>query len=147
MRQSASAGEQQPPVMRRFARWGWFVVWSLVGAVAAIGFISLGPLALLIAMFAGVSLVTSSRARRSAWGLLSGAGLISLLIAYLQRDGPGTTCYRTATGGGGCDEHLDPRPWLIVGVVLVVLGVVAQSRTCRSGKNQSGVAAAGGDSA
>jgi hypothetical protein len=47
-------------------------------------------------------------------------------VAYVQRDGPGTTCWRTATSSG-CDQHLNPIPWLVVGLVLVA-AVLAQTR-------------------
>jgi hypothetical protein len=120
----------------RATSWLWFVVWLLVGALVAIGLVSLGPLARLRAVLIALALASSSAARRSAWGLISGAGLVSLFVAYVQREGPGTTCWRTATGGG-CDEHLDPRPWLVAGVALVLFGVVAQvlveRRRARSG--------------
>ena len=69
-------------------------------------------------------------ARRAAFGLLAGAGLLSLFVAYVQRDGPGTTCWHTASASA-CDQHLNPIPWLVVGLVPVVGAVLAQSR--RSG--------------
>jgi hypothetical protein len=40
-------------------------------------------------------------------------------VAWVQRDGPGTTCWHTATGGG-CDQHLNPLPWLVIGIALFV---------------------------
>jgi hypothetical protein len=103
----------------------WFSLWVAVGALIALGVVSLGLLALGPPLLIALALTSSSAARRSAWGLLTGAGLLSLVVAYLQRDGPGTTCWRTATGGG-CDQHLDPRPWLVVGVALVLFGLFAQ---------------------
>jgi len=47
--------------------------------------------------------------------------------AYLNRQGPGMTCYTTATGGG-CDGHLNPLPWLVLGVIFFVAGVVLHAR-------------------
>jgi len=58
------------------------------------------------------------------FGLVSGAGVVVLVVAYLNREGPGTTCWHTATRSG-CDEHLNPLPWLVAGVVLLAAGVVA----------------------
>jgi hypothetical protein len=108
------------------ASWGWFLAWMLAGLVGAIGLVSLGVLALApAAVIGGGSIMASRTARRSAWGLLSGAGITLLFIAYMHRDGPGTTCWHTATASG-CDEHLDPRPWLIVGLILVIVGVAGQ---------------------
>ena len=54
----------------------------------------------------------------------TGAGALLLYVAWLQREGPGTTCWRTANASG-CDSHLNPLPWLVVGSVLFVGGIVA----------------------
>lgn len=66
------------------------------------------------------------RHRASASGLLTGAGLPLLFVAYVQRDGPGTTCYRAANSVG-CNQHLNPVPWLIIGAVLVLTGLLTQT--------------------
>ena len=105
--------------------WGWFVVWLIAGLFGAIGLVALGWLALVPAVAISGALIASRTARHSAWGLLSGAGLIFLFVAYVQREGPGTTCWRTATASG-CDEHLDPRPWLVAGAVLLIGGLAGQ---------------------
>jgi hypothetical protein len=107
-------------------RAGWFVAWASLGSVCALGLVSLGLLAVLPAGIAAGALTASRTARRSAWGLLSGAGLLFLYIAYVQRDGPGTTCWQSGTTSG-CSEHLDPLPWLIIGGTLVILGVASQA--------------------
>jgi hypothetical protein len=107
------------------ARGCWFVVWTFLGLVGALGLISFGLLALVPAGIAGGALVASRTARRSAWGLLSGGGLVFLYVSYVQRDGPGTTCWQRGTTSG-CDGHLDPRPWLILGGTLVIVGVASQ---------------------
>ncbi|MGO9791643.1 MAG: hypothetical protein ACLP8S_19715 [Solirubrobacteraceae bacterium] len=108
-------------------RCGWFWAWTAVGAAGALGLISLGPIALGPALIAGVAMSRSRTGSRSAFGLFAGAGLLSLFVAYVQRDGPGTTCWHTATATG-CDQHLNPIPWLVVGIVLVVGAVIAQTR-------------------
>ena len=59
--------------------------------------------------------------------LLAGAGLVSLFIAYVQRQGPGATCWHTATAAG-CDQHLNPIPWLVVGLLLLIGAIIAQNR-------------------
>jgi len=105
----------------------WFWAWAGVGAVGALGMISLGPIALGPALVAGAAVSTSRTARRSRFGLLAGAGLLSLFVAYVQREGPGTTCWHTATAAG-CDQHLNPIPWLLIGVLLLVGAIVLQSR-------------------
>jgi hypothetical protein len=65
--------------------------------------------------------------RRSAFGLLSGAGALLLYIAWVQRAGPGTTCWQTQTASG-CDQHLNPLPWLLVGSLLFIAGITAHAR-------------------
>jgi 4-amino-4-deoxy-L-arabinose transferase-like glycosyltransferase len=109
------------------ARCGWFWAWTAVGVAGALGVISLGPIALLPSVTAGLVMSRSPSASRSAFGLLAGAGLLSLYVAFVQRDGPGTTCWHTAVANG-CDQHLNPIPWLVSGIVLVIGSVIAQAR-------------------
>jgi hypothetical protein len=42
----------------------------------------------------------------------------------VNRDGPGTTCWQDGSTSG-CDQHLNPLPWLVLGVAFVVGGFVA----------------------
>jgi len=104
---------------------GWlaFFAWVVIGAVSALGLVVLGApmIVLIVALVAVVARVPAMR--RSTPGLLTGAGFPLLLIAYAQRDGPGITCHSTSSGGS-CTEHLNPVPWLIAGILLVVAGVV-----------------------
>ena len=106
---------------------GWFWAWALVGVGFGFGISAIGtftvPLALLAVVF-----MARRRPVRGAWGVATGIGSVLLFVAYLQRQGPGTTCYTTATGGG-CDEHLNPLPWLVLGLMLFVAGVVLHART------------------
>lgn len=97
----------------------------MVGATAALGLVSLGLLTLIPAVIAATAFTRNASARRSAVGVLAGAGFLLLYVAYVQRQGPGTTCWRTATATG-CDQHLNPIPWLVVGLALVVGGVLTQ---------------------
>ena len=114
-------------IAARSREWGWFLVWMVLGSAAALGTVSLGPLLLLPVALLGVFLWRRPRVRRSAFGLLTGAGVLLLYVAWLQREGPGTTCTHTATGGH-CDQHLNPLPWLVIGILLVIAGVVANFR-------------------
>ena len=112
---------------RHLGECGWFWVWAVVGGCLAISFVSvIGffflPVAALGA-FAGLRWGRSS-VPRSALGAVTGAGVPFLIVAYVQRKGPGTVCWRTATARG-CDEYLDPRPWLALGLVLVLGGIAA----------------------
>jgi hypothetical protein len=104
----------------------WFWAWAAVGALAILS-LDLGPLTALPALLLGALLATlDDRRHGSAFGFLTGAGLPLLWVAYLQRQGPGTTCWHTASSAG-CDEHLNPLPWLIVGITLVLTGLIAQT--------------------
>ena len=116
-----------PKIARRSAGWGWFSVWALLGSAAALGSVSLGPLLLLPVVLVGVFLWARAGARRSAFGLLTGAGILLLYVAWLQRAGPGKTCWHTATASG-CDQHLNPLPWLVAGAALAAAGLVAHVR-------------------
>ncbi|MGN6378143.1 MAG: hypothetical protein ACTHNU_04265 [Gaiellales bacterium] len=112
--------------------WGWFLVWAAVGA-SSIAFISFAGF--LYLPVAGAALFAALRWGRhavsgSAFGAAAGAGLPFLLVAYVQRKGPGTVCWHTATAAG-CDDYLDPRPWLAIGLVLVLAGVVGFLHTAR----------------
>ena len=91
-----------PQIARRSGGWGWFVVWALLGSAAALSTVSLGPLLLFSVALFGVFLWTRPGVRRSAFGLLTGAGALLLYVAWVQRDGPGTTCWHTAAASG-CD--------------------------------------------
>ena len=107
---------------------GWFWAWALVGCAAAFGAVSfLSPLLLVPPLVVGALMASRPTIRRSAFGLLTGFGALFLTVAWLQRAGPGTTCWQTATASG-CDEHLNPLPWLLVGIALFVGGVVAYAR-------------------
>jgi len=116
----------QPLRRRHITGCRWFWVWAVVGCAAALGVVSLGVLVLAPAAAAGVVLVSRPVARRSAFGLVSGAGVLLVYIAWVQRAGPGTTCWQTGTASG-CDQHLDPLPWLLAGVALFVGGIVGQT--------------------
>lgn len=114
-------------IARRSGGWGWFFVWALLGSAAALGTVSLGPLLLVPAALVAVFVWRRPQSRRSAFGLLTGGGMLLLYVAWVQRHGPGTTCWQTATGSG-CDQHLNPLPWLVLGLVLVAAGLVAHAR-------------------
>jgi len=104
--------------------WPWFAVWAAIGAGLGVAFVSFGPLALVLVLIAAVVLIVRRRLSRATWGLLSGLGVVALLIAYVQRKGPGTVYWHTATASGA-DTYLDPRPWLAAGVVLGAAGIAA----------------------
>jgi len=102
----------------------WFAAWIAVGCALALGMVSLGPLVLLPVVVIAVLMSRRPAARRSAYGALVGVGVLLLFVAYLNREGPGTTCWERGTVSG-CDEHLNPLPWLALGLAFVAGGFVA----------------------
>lgn len=105
----------------------WFWAWALLGCAAALGFVSLGVLLLAPVAVVGGLMASRPTIRRSAFGLLSGAGVLLLYVAWVQRAGPGTTCWQTGTASG-CDQHLNPLPWLLLGIAMFIGGIVAHAR-------------------
>jgi hypothetical protein len=106
---------------------GWFAVWIVVGCALTLAAVSLGPILALPVVVAAILLSRRPAARRSAYGVLVGIGLLLLVVAYLNREGPGTTCWKHGTATG-CDDHLNPLPWLLLGVAFVVGGFVYRLR-------------------
>jgi hypothetical protein len=103
--------------------WSGFVLWALVGAVFAIGFLTLSILFVVPVVIGVVVFAIRPTRAKSGFGLVTGAGLVSIYVAFVQRRGPGTVCWSTATESG-CDEFLNPWPWLVIGVALVCVGVL-----------------------
>lgn len=114
--------------MIRTGRWFW--AWVLLGCLAALGFVSLGVLVIAPVLVLGLLLASRPDARASAYGLLTGVGLLLVFVAWLHRDGPGTTCWQRGTSSG-CDEHLNPLPWLVAGVLLFSVGLIGEARRRR----------------
>jgi len=106
---------------------GWFWAWALLGGAAALGAVSLGVLVLAPVALVGALMASRPTIRHSAFGLLSGGGAPMLYVAWAQRAGPGTTCWHTATASG-CDQHLNPLPWLLAGSTMFIGGIVAYAR-------------------
>ena len=121
----------------RGATWAGFCLWVLVGAAAALGAISfITPMLVVPVVVLVVLLARRVAIADAAPGLLGGVGLLSLFVAWVQRDGPGTTCWQTATASG-CDEHLNPIPWLVVGLALVVGSCAVQAVRVRRGRRSA----------
>ena len=102
----------------------WFLAWAAVGVGVALGVSALGIFAVPLALLVAILLIVRHHADCSAFGILVGMGLLSLYVAYVQRKGPGTVYWHTATASGA-DQYLDPRPWLVAGLLLVAAGIFA----------------------
>lgn len=108
------------------ASWAWFGGWSVAGAcwvVTILGALSIGIFVLPAAIVVTVGLATRRTSAVGGPGVISGAGLPLLYVAYLNRGGPGNVC-TTLGGGQSCVQEWSPWPWLALGVVLAAVGVV-----------------------
>jgi len=115
-------------------RHAWFVVWGILGVVLALGSLSFGlPALVAAALIAFAVFHYFPQARGSQFGMLPGVGAVLLFVAYQNREGPGTTCWHTSNTHigvvSGCNQHLNPLPWLVLGLVLVIAGAVAHVRS------------------
>jgi hypothetical protein len=111
--------------------WVEFALWAVLGAIAGFGLVAFGALVAVPILIAVLLALTRPAFRRSWFGAMTGLGVMSLLIAFGERHGPGTVCWQSATAAG-CDQYLNPWPWAVVGIVLVVAGLVAQARLVRA---------------
>jgi len=120
------------PVAPRGARaqLPWFFAWVAVGVGLALAVSVLGIFAVPLSLLVAALLIVSHHADRSAFGVLAGVGLLSLYVAFVQRHGPGTVYWHTATSSGS-EQYLDPRPWLVAGILLVAAGFGAFFRRSR----------------
>ena len=70
--------------------------------------------------------------RRASWvglpGLITGVGVPVLVVAYLNRSGPGNICYSNPDGSGGCTQEWTPWPFMLVGLALLVAGIIVFTR-------------------
>ncbi len=115
--------------------WGGFSLWVLVGAAVGLAALSFPALGLLILVLVSVFAAAKPGLGRSALGALAGAGAVCVYVAYVQRRGPGTVCWHTATASG-CDQYLNPWPWLVVGLALVLAAFIAQIRQVRRARGR-----------
>jgi hypothetical protein len=111
-----------------------YLGWCVVGAGACFGVLSLltvGPFVLLATLFLSGWLLWRVSFGWAMGGLLSGAALPILYVAWLNRDGPGHVCTTTATSQS-CTEEWSPWPFVVAAVVLAAGGVMVLLRRPRS---------------
>lgn len=107
--------------------WKSFLAWPLIGAALALsvlGAMTIGIFVLPFALAGFFALLKWGGNRKSSVGLISGAGLPVLFIAYLNRNGPGMVCGPYKNGGQQCTQEYSPWPFLVIGAILVLLGVL-----------------------
>lgn len=108
-----------------FLDWA-FWLWAIVGVGLAFSLSSLGPILGLPVVVLAVLMARHPRLRPAWLGVFVGFGVLLLFVAYLHREGPGVTCWQKENASG-CDQHPDPRPWLVLGIVFVAAGLIAQA--------------------
>jgi H+/Cl- antiporter ClcA len=75
-----------------------------------------------------VVLITRTRVGVESFGALAGAGAVLLLIAYIHRGEQSGWHCSTTPDSVECGEGIDPRPWLIAGLLLVGISVALVAR-------------------
>lgn len=108
-----------PPRAWQFA--GWTVVGGL-GCLGLLTALSIGPYVLVLGLLGIGTLVLTGGANESALGLVSGAGLPLLYVAWLNRAGPGNVCH-SIRNGQACTEEWSPWPWAAAGLVVIAAGI------------------------
>ena len=107
-----------------------FWVWAVVGV--GFGISVIGLFTVPASMIAAIVLLTRPRLRASAYGVLVGIGVPLLVVAYLNREGPGTVCHSIDGGRGTqCDDLTDPRKWAVVGLLFIAAGIAGQLYAAR----------------
>jgi hypothetical protein len=108
--------------------------WAAVGAgavTAVLTVLTIGFFVLLATAALAAVLARRAGGRLAGPGLLMGAGLLPLYVAYLNRGGPGMVCTTTSTGGS-CVQEWSPWPWVAAGLCLIVSGIAVGMRMGRS---------------
>lgn len=95
----------------------WLFVGALVGWGVA-GLMTIGLFLLIAALVLFViGVAVPAISKRAVPLLLIGAASAPLAVAWSNRQGPGEVCVPNS-----CQEHLDPWPWLVVGVTVALAG-------------------------
>jgi len=105
-------------------QWRWFAAWSLTGAALTFSFLAGLSIGLFVLPLAAVLLLwVARRAPRlpDALGFVAGIGAPLVLIAFINRTGNG----------------VDPMPWLVAGLSLSGVALVAYVVICHRAAGRS----------
>ena len=112
-------------VVPRKPSWAAFFGWFAVGACAVLGVMTvftIGWMILLLGVLVTLLLLRSGRGLPPLAGLVAGAGIPFLVVAILNRKGPGTVCTSTANGSE-CIDEFNPWPLVVAGIALLAIGI------------------------
>jgi hypothetical protein len=101
--------------------WRWFAAWAAAGALMSFSFVTGLSIGVLVLPFAAVLLLWTARTGAGpaeALGVLVGIGATLLVVALLNRGSTG----------------VDPRPWLVAGVLAAGSSLVVYALARRPGK-------------
>ena len=108
--------------------WGAFAAWALCGMLWAFSFLSFAGLVTLpVAAILTALLIKYAPDNRDAMGLVAGIGAMVLVIGFLNLgyqpcpESP-TIVIMTDEGSFSCGG-LDPKPWLAVGFIFLVVAI------------------------
>lgn len=121
---SAARGSAAHDAARGRSRSRAWWLWLIGGFLVGFGLLSLMTIGIFVLAGAVVVLLVAralspSRGVRS---VLVGVGLPFFWVAWLHRGGPGMRCWESANSRG-CAELLNPLPFLLIGLVLLLIGV------------------------
>ena len=105
--------------------WRWFFAWALAGGALTFSFLaglSIGIFVLPVAVVLFAWVARRAPHVPDAFGFVAGVGMVCILVAFLNRS----------------SEGVDAMAWLLAGVSLNGLGVVAYTVACsRPGKRSA----------
>ncbi len=112
---------------RRAYTWWAFGLWCLAGTGLCLGVLSIltiGFAVLFVTLVACGLLLWRVGVGPAITGLVAGAAVPVLYVAWLNRDGPGSHCTVTRTSSS-CTDEWSPWPFVVVAVAMLVAGVVS----------------------
>lgn len=113
--------------------WTAFLLWGLAGVGLCFGVLSIltvGPFVLLVTLAGCGWLLYRLDFGWGMLGLLVGAAVPLLYVAWLNRDGPGTVC--TVDGRvTSCGDEVSPWPFVAMALLVAVIGLVSFVRLRR----------------
>lgn len=116
-------------------------LWALVGAallVSLAGVLSFGLFTYPLAVAGVVVVAVRPGWMRGLATMVSAAAVGLLLVAWLNREGPGRVCHSYPVDGVACSDPLNPWPFVAVAALALVVAVVLFVRAAKGGDAMAG---------